>query len=189
MQDSGYFQKMAEGLIHTYYLEQDWNAALSYFDRNQVSWIGVSDQAMALDYDKLKVFFENGCNSKYEIRLLDENYSMVSKGEDFAVVIAQFLINSRVDKNGFFSLRQRASFIFHLCSGQWKVTHMHVSAPNSIVREEEYYPEEMSVENYRLLKRLLIEKTQQMEMLAQSTAGGMRGSLDDDDYTFFYVND
>ena len=85
MQDSGYFQKMTEGLIHTYYLDQDWNAALSYFDRNQVSWIGVSDQAMALDYDKLKVFFENGCNSKYEIRLLDENYSMVSKGEDFAV--------------------------------------------------------------------------------------------------------
>ena len=189
MQDSGYFQKMTEGLIHTYYLDQDWNAALSYFDRNQVSWIGVSDQAMALDYDKLKVFFENGCNSKYEIRLLDENYSMVSKGEDFAVVIAQFLINSRVDKNGFFSLRQRASFIFHLCSGQWKVTHMHVSAPNSIVREEEYYPEEMSVENYRLLKRLLIEKTQQMEMLAQTTAGGMRGSLDDENYTFFYVND
>ena len=28
-----------------------------------------------------------------------------------------------------------------------------------------------------------------MEMLAQTTAGGMRGSLDDDDYTFFYVND
>ena len=61
MQDSGYFQEMAEGLIHTYYLEQDWNAALSYFDRNQVSWIGVSDQAMALDYDirTPKSFFEN----------------------------------------------------------------------------------------------------------------------------------
>ena len=71
MQDSGYFQKMTEGLIHTYYLDQDWNAALSYFDRNQVSWIGVSDQAMAFDYDNLKVFFEKGCNSKYEIRLLN----------------------------------------------------------------------------------------------------------------------
>lgn len=69
------------------------------------------------------------------------------------------------------------------------MTHMHVSAPNSIVKEKEYYPEEMSVENYRLLKRLLIEKTQQMEILAQTTAGGMKGSLDDEDYTFFYVND
>lgn len=63
MQDSGYFQKMTEGLIHTYYLDQDWNAALSYFDRNQVSWIGVSDQAMALDYDKLKVFSRRGATA------------------------------------------------------------------------------------------------------------------------------
>ncbi len=46
----------------------------------------------------------------------------------------------------------------------------------------------MSVENYRLLKRLLVEKTKQMEILARQRLE-MQGNLDDENYTFFYVND
>lgn len=157
MQDSGYFQKLTQRLIHTYYVDQDWNAALSYFDQNQVSWIGVSDKAMALDYEKLRALFENGRSAKYETRLLEEHYNIVGRGEDFTVVIAQLTINLKMDKGRDFNLRQRASFIFHLCDSEWKVTHVHTSAPISSIGEEEFYPEQISIENYRLLEKLLSE--------------------------------
>ncbi|MEG1939905.1 MAG: EAL domain-containing protein [Eubacterium sp.] len=58
---------------------------------------------------------------------------------------------------------------------------LRTSAPDKITK--------IADPNYELLQKIITEKTEVIKMVADSINGGLKGSIDDENYTYFYVNE
>lgn len=176
-------------LIQLYYVDNDWEGAMAYFDPEESTWIGLSEGAHAYRYEEIRAFFEQGSRRSATYVLADPDFRLVASGEDFAVVMGRVRVELEQPGEAASACEQRMSFVFRLRGGALALTHLHVSMAGRAPGQGDSLPDAVSRASYERIVRALKEKSAQVEMIVRTTAGGMKGSLDDAQYTFFYVND
>ncbi|RGY96847.1 sensor domain-containing diguanylate cyclase [Clostridium sp. AM58-1XD] len=175
---------IAEDMLRAYFCTRDWEGAAGYFC-SRTDMIRMSGNVSFYDQKSMKEIFRIGIEDMPPCSITDMDLRLTREWEDSCLVTGSCCVVMDEPGTRFFQCILRITLFFVLDSeGNLKIFHQHVSVPSDPLGEEE---RKGRIE-YEQMKDDLEEKTAQIEMIARTAAGGLKGSLDDPYYTYFYVN-
>lgn len=177
----------AQELVKAYFNNENFSTIKSMF-ATDASWLGASNNTLAYHPDQFIEFFKITSNTKYNPEIIFQDSQVLYNKAELAIVYCKYHLHI-AESEILFDVDQRLSIVFKLIDGDWKILHVHASTPNDAISQEAFYENEIGKMGYLELQRALKKKTEQIEMIVRTTAGGMKGSLDDEYYTYFYVNE
>lgn len=151
--------KVGQQVILYSYQSRNSEALLSLFSQKEVSWIGPTEQDRMDSYPVLKNWVEAvlmGMPS-YQVENLD--VKIVCRGKESCGLTADFSLAGDLDReNKRLTLWQRASVFLRLEAEEWKVTHLHISAPLSCRGWMEKNYEQLTRSYRKQVEQLRIER-------------------------------
>lgn len=188
MEDFKKAPELVKSLIHRYYGGRNDTDVLNHYAKDMVSWIGIGDHLYADTYGKLGNLFRAELQKGRRCEISGEAYQLAAYGADYCVVTGCFTLWIPVEDGTHIQQEQRVTSVLAVRDGVLKIVHQHMSVPLAVMSAGEITDESVNHMNCDSLVNILKEKTEQIEMMTRITAGGVKGSLDDDQLTFFYVN-
>ena len=176
----------AEETLRGWFCKKDSRSTLEAFDRRAVVWTGMDEEGSAHGYAQLERLFSSNRDKIRPRALSGLHLEVCGRGEGFCVVTGSFDLQvvDTAERD-----HCRLTLVYTAGENGTKIIHGHVSAPGLPAGVRAHSGEPVSWAEYERLRLAFEEKAAQIEMIARTTAGGMKGSLDDDKYTYFYVND
>lgn len=175
-------------MVHLYYGGQDMKEVLSYLTED-TAWIGSFKKEMKFSAQEIVAFFQQGKRQLEDCDILAEDLRVLDCGETCCMVSGSVTVKGLEENKVAAVVNQRLSFLFRLIDGELKVAHMHISNSSQEVIEEEFHQKTDETQSYENLQKVLKEKTEVINMISDNIGGGLKGSNDDDTYSYFYVNE
>lgn len=180
--------EIVSDMLHKFYCQRDIEGVLSHLSKD-VSWIGPGEKEIKFTYEEIRDYFARGKNEIPICVICDEDFRVVYCDESCCMVAGCMTVRSGEQSGMLVEARQRVSFLIRQEDEGTKVAHMHLSNPYTEMMGEEFFPKSMGTQSYQYLQKLLNEKTEVINMINGNITGGLKGSNDDDTYSFFYVNE
>lgn len=179
---------LTEAIMRTYYCERDIYGILDRMAPD-ASWIGPGEREKIYNLKEMQTYFELGKDDVPPCEISDVDLRAVDLGEDYCLVIGSMMIRTTPECKLVLEVDQRVSFTYRYAEGVFQVVHIHNSNPYGEMNREEYFPHKIGSQSYEYLQRLIKEKTDVIDMIAGNIDGGLKGSNDDNTFSYFYVND
>lgn len=177
---------LAEETLRGWFCKKDSRSTLEAFDPRAVVWIGMDEEGSAHGYAQLEQLFLKNRDRVRPRALSGLQLEVSARGGEFCVVSGEF--DLQVVDTGERD-HCRLTLVYTAAGDGPRILHGHVSVPSLPAGLRAFGGRTVSWAEYERLRLAFEEKAAQIEMIARTTAGGMKGSLDDDKYTYFYVND
>lgn len=143
-----------------------------------------------LTYDEMLNRFNINKETIPRCNITNDHYEIIYAGEESCVVAGNLNINTSVDTAVLVDFAQRITFVYVIEENELKVKHVHISTPCSEKdMESGYFPLEQGNRTYDYLQRILSEHIKTMDMMTITMKSGLKGCFNDENYSFFYVND
>lgn len=179
---------LARQLMHAYYNKRDPREVLSFCDARFCSWIGLDETVFCQNPAEIAEALERELAEMPHCQIIGQEYALSAEEDAFCVVTGNLRLLATKSTDALYSGRLRLTFVFADRGGDLRLVHQHFSRPASQFKLNEPIPAEMNLSSFIHLQKLLAERTAQVEMIASTTVGGMKGSLDDGFCTYFYVS-
>lgn len=180
--------ELAAFVFKTYYVDREIDEVLSYFTED-ITWIGPCDHEYLIGHKAIKEYFQAGLHDIPSCHLQFTDLRTVQDNGLTAVVMGRFLVNTDMDAGMILEVKQRCSFFMERIAGKWMVRHLHNSNIYEDMHEDEYFPQTVGHQTVEYMNRLLKEKSEVIDMINDNINGGLKGSNDDDTYSYYYVNE
>ncbi|MCC0729373.1 sensor domain-containing diguanylate cyclase [Clostridioides sp. ZZV14-6048] len=180
--------ELVRHILMSFYVNRDINEVLRYMSKD-ITWIGPGEQEFLTSFNEIKDYFYAGQNEVPSCDMNNETFEVVSEDKYRCIVVGKYTIRTKENDQMILEVCQRCTFEIIENNGQLLVRHMHISNPYSEMQVDEFFPNKIGTQSYDYLQRLLKEKTEVIEMITNNINGGLKGSNDDDTYSFFYVNE
>lgn len=177
----------AQKFINTYFTSRNFDQVKNMF-APEGSWLGASNNTMANNLKQFDQYFKEGCNEGYVPEITFQDCYVIYNDDNIGIVYCNYHLHIE-SKGALFDMDQRVTIVLKQFNTTLKIIHVHASTPNDAISQEEFYTNEIAKLGYKELQQALKKKNEQIEMIIRTTAGGMKGSLDDEFYTYFYVNE
>lgn len=175
-------------ILYKFYCQRDIEGVLSHLSK-EASWIGPGEKELKFTYEEIRDYFLRGKNEIPQCGIFDEDLRVVFSDAACCLIAGCVTVRSTEQSGMLMEARQRTSFLMRLEDGELKAAHMHLSNPYMDMMEEEYFPKAVETQSHRYLQKKLGEKTEVINMINGNITGGLKGSNDDENYSFFYVNE
>ena len=179
---------LTEQLMRDYYCARDIYGVLDRMAPD-VTWIGPGKREKIHSLEEIRAYFELGRESVPPCAISDVNLRAIDLDGNCCMVVGSMTIRTLPGSQLALEVEQRVSFTYRLMDGQLKVVHLHNSNPYGDMEPDEYFPHRAGAQSFQRLQRLLGEKTEVLDMIADNINGGLKGSNDDETFSYFYVND
>lgn len=180
---------IAEAIISAFYAERDIDYVMDQF-LDEVSWIGPCEHEFFRGKQAISEYFYGGSTEVPSCLLEDMAYYLDDVSERQAGVMGKYTVRTRGEDSIIVEARQRCSFLFEKHNGRWMVKHLHTSNIYQEMQEsDEFFPTTVGKLTYDYMQELLREKTEVIDMISSNINGGLKGSNDDDQFTYFYVSE
>ncbi len=150
-------ERRAEAFVRDF-IHRFWAGDIDYFTSvltDDFVLIAAQDDQYYLDREQSIGFYRDLIASIPGVVLIDEDYSTVLAQDSVTVVSGSFYGINNPDTGTAFSARQRVTVVLRDADdGGFKIAHMHISNPISILRKGEYFPVGFSREAYRYVRML-----------------------------------
>lgn len=180
--------ELTENIMRAYYCNRD-----IYFVLNQIakdaSWIGPGERERKYTFNEIRDYFIEGQDEIPSCDVSDVDLRATELSDSIYLVAGSMTVRTTKESKLLVEVEQRLSFVYRLVNGVFQVIHMHVSNPYGEMKSDEYFPNELGSQSNQYLQRLLREKTDVLDMITGNITGGLKGSNDDDTYSYFYVNE
>ncbi|MGO0882849.1 sensor domain-containing diguanylate cyclase [Clostridioides difficile] len=180
--------ELVKHILMSFYVNRDIDEVLRYLSKD-ITWIGPGEQEFLTSFNEIKDYFYAGQNEIPSCEMNNETFKVVSEDKYRCVVVGKYTIRTKENDQMVLEVCQRCTFEIIENNGQLLVRHMHISNPYSEMQVGEFFPNKIGAQSYDYLQRLLKEKTEVIEMITNNINGGLKGSNDDDTFSFFYVNE
>ena len=181
--------KIAEAIIRAFYAERDIDFVLNQF-LDDITWIGPCEHEFFRGKQAISDYFYSGSSEVPSCLLEDTAYYQDITDDTHAVVTGTYTVRTRGEDSIIVEARQRCSFLFELYQGRWLVRHLHTSNIYQEMQEtDEYFPTTVGKLTYDYMQELLREKTEVIDMISANINGGLKGSNDDEQFSYFYVSE
>lgn len=180
--------KLAKHVIINFYVNRDIDEILKHFSKD-VTWIGPGEQEFLTSFNEIKDYFYAGQNEVPSCDISNDTFEIVSEDKNRCMVLGRYTVRTKENVQMVLEVHQRCTFEIVEDKEKLLVKHMHISNPYGEMQIDEYFPTKIGTQSYDYLQRLLKEKTEVIEMITNNINGGLKGSNDDDTYSFFYVNE
>lgn len=179
---------MTEDIMRIYYCNRDIYGVLDHM-APEASWIGPGEREKKYTLEEIRDYFIQGKDEIPSCEVSQPDLRAVDLGEDICLVTGSMTIRTTPESKLLLEVDQRVSFTYRLSGGVLQVVHMHISNPYGEMNREEFFPHNIGSQSFGYLQRLLREKTDVIDMIAGNINGGLKGSNDDDTFSYFYVNE
>nr|UWI51458.1 diguanylate cyclase [Clostridioides difficile] len=180
--------ELVRHILMSFYVNRDIDEVLRYLSKD-ITWIGPGEQEFLTSFNEIKDYFYAGQNEVPSCDMNNETFEVVSEDKYRCMVVGKYTIRTKENDQMVLEVCQRCTFEIIENNGQLLVRHMHISNPYSEMQVDEFFPNKIGTQSYDYLQRLLKEKTEVIQMITNNINGGLKGSNDDDTYSFFYVNE
>lgn len=180
--------ELARKLTRLHYCDQAVEELLSYMDPT-VTWFGCGEAEFSLHYDEIVGYFKRAPGVIPRCEIWDEEYYLTAKLEDSCIVAGRFRVRTNEASKMLLEVHQRITYVFRVIDGALKVIHLHASNPYGDLKTGEVFPAAVGKSTYDYLNRVIQKKTEQIEVMLGAMTGGLKGSRDDEVYSYFYVSD
>lgn len=174
-------------LLGDFYCRRDIGAVLDHLDRS-ATWIGPGELEQNFSYEEILTYLALSKDATPPCELSGVELRPVDLGADCCMVTGSFMVRSTQDSQ-MVEVNQRVSVTYRLTGGRLNAVHVHLSNPCAQAYPEACLPQKMGAQGDEYLQRLLREKMEVIDMIAGNINGGLKGSNDDDTFSFFYVNE
>lgn len=179
---------LTEHIMRTYYCQRDIDAVLEQMAPD-ATWIGPGAREKKYTLGEISTYFEQGKNLVPSCEVSTPDLRVVELGAEYCLVTGSVIVRTTPDSQLLIEVEQRVSFTFRLRDERFEVVHMHLSNPYEEMGEEEFFPHKAGAQSYQYLQQILREKMEVLDMIAANIDGGLKGSNDDDTFSYFYVNE
>lgn len=180
--------QLVETILSRFYCDADIDYVLEHL-MDDTSWIGPAQNEYLRGKEAIRKYFEKE-KEKMVCCILSEGEFVIDKvALNRCRVMGKYNLKTDPCTQMLVEVKQRCTFELIIENDLLKIQHMHVSNIYEDLEADEYFPEKIGKSNYEYLQRLLKEKMEVIEMVNNNIAGGLKGSHDDDTYSFFYVNE
>ncbi|NMS88564.1 diguanylate cyclase [Clostridioides difficile] len=180
--------KFAKHIITNFYVNRDIDEILKHLSKD-ITWIGPGEQEFLTSFNEIKNYFYAGQNEVPSCDISNDTFEIVSEDKNRCMVLGKYTVSTKENAQMVLEVNQRCTFEIIEDRERLLVKHMHVSNPYGEMQIDEYFPTKIGTQSYDYLQRLLKEKTEVIEMITNNINGGLKGSNDDNTYSFFYVNE
>lgn len=180
--------ELVKHILMSFYVNRDIDEVLRYLSKD-ITWIGPGEQEFLTSFNEIKDYFYAGQNEIPSCDMNNETFEVVSEDKYRCMVVGKYTIRTKENDQMVLEVCQRCTFEIIENNGQLLVKHMHISNPYGEMQVDEFFPNKIGAQSYDYLQRLLKEKTEVIEMITNNINGGLKGSNDDDTFSFFYVNE
>lgn len=180
--------KFAKHIITNFYVNRDIDEILKHLSKD-VTWIGPGEQEFLTSFNEIKDYFYAGQNEVPSCDISNDTFEIVSEDKNRCMVLGKYTVSTKENAQMVLEVNQRCTFEIIEDREKLLVKHMHISNPYGEMQIDEYFPTKIGTQSYDYLQRMLKEKTEVIEMITNNINGGLKGSNDDDTYSFFYVNE
>lgn len=175
-------------IITAFYRDRNIDDFIHSFS-DDITWIGPGEREYMTDKEEMIHYFFQGKTSVPGCIIQFNEFEIAFSSDTHCLVIGRYFLRTDESTGMLLEAHQRCSFLIVQTQDQLKVVHMHVSNPYVEMKNDEYFPREVGEQTYFYLQSKLAEKTEVIEMLNNTLEGGLKGSNDDDLYSFYYVNE
>ncbi|KPI53610.1 diguanylate cyclase [Clostridioides difficile] len=180
--------KFAKHIIINFYVNRDIDEILKHLSKD-ITWIGPGEQEFLTSFNEIKDYFYAGQNEVPSCDISNDTFEIVSEDKNRCMVLGKYTVSTKENAQMVLEVNQRCTFEIIEDRERLLVKHMHISNPYGEMQIDEYFPTKIGTQSYDYLQRLLKEKTEVIEMITNNINGGLKGSNDDDTFSFFYVNE
>lgn len=181
--------QLTQKIITWFFVDRDIDQIIHYFHKN-TTWIGPCEAEYFNSVEDIREYFYGG-NEEIPPCILDrQSYEVVSENDKEAVVMGRYTVRTNVLQDMVVEVKQRCSFIYQKVEGEWKIHHFHTSNIYEAMETGEiYFPKNLGKETYKYMQKQLKEKNEVIRMIDSNKKCGLKGSNDDETYSYFYVNE
>ena len=190
MEDHNIFLKKSHHLIKNLFIKHDAEAVVSYLHQD-CSWVGPCSKEFFTKRDTIYAYLYDIVDNIPICELSDEEYKVVHCSDQQVVVMGKYKVKiSELDRSGA-EFEQHCTMVYSYSHEKWLVSHLHTSNTlESILKENNGILQEVPEDTqYKTLMRLLNEKNEIIEMIDSNVRCGLKGSNDDDTFSYYYVNE
>ncbi|NBK97479.1 MAG: diguanylate cyclase [Erysipelotrichia bacterium] len=180
--------QFVENLLSYFYHDHDVEYVLDCLADN-ASWIGPAEREYYQGKAAIEQHLKEEKNHMICCNVTDCDFNVDDCYGDRIRVMGRYIVSTDESTNMIISVNQRCSFDLSYKDHQYVIHHMHISNIYEALQQGEYFPKTAGKKNYELLRNLLNEKMEQIEMINNNITGGLKGSNDDETYSFFYVSE
>ena len=179
---------VTEQIMRTYYSHRDIYAVLDRMAPD-ATWIGPGVREKIYTLEEMRAYFEAGRDAVPPCEVSNVALRAFDLSDDLCLVAGSMTIRTTPESGLLLKVDQRVSFTLRYTGGDFQVVHLHNSNPYEEMEQEEYFPHKIGSQSYQYLQQLLREKTEVLDMIAGNINGGLKGSNDDETFSYFYVNE
>ena len=179
---------LTRSLFIEFYVTRDIDTVLGYF-MDDCSWIGPCDHEYFIGKDAISKYFYAGKTEVPSCRLDFLNLDTVFETEDHAITMGKFDLRTNAEDGLILQVTQRCSITMQKQDGLWKIHHLHNSNIYEEMHEDPYFPKTVGKQTMDYMNQLLNEKSEVIDMISSNINGGLKGSNDDETFSYFYVNE
>ncbi len=179
---------LAYDFLKTLYVSRNINK-ISDFLHEHCTWIGASNKEVMVDKESICAFFQDRFQSVQSCVLTNEKFEIVSQSKTQIVVMGSYFLKIVGLNKSEYAISQHCTIIFTKVDNAFKVLHLNTS---NTAECNHLNPSLMSVgsdRSYDTLLRLLKEKNEIIQMLDSNPHCGLKGSIEDEKFTYYYVNE
>lgn len=179
---------LTRSLFTSFYVDRNIDNVLDYF-MDDCSWIGPCDHEYFIGKQAISKYFYAGKEDVPSCQLTFLNLDTVFESEDCAIAMGKFDLRTNAEDGLILQVTQRCSATMRKQNGYWKIHHLHNSNIYEEMHEDPYFPRTVGRQTMDYMNQLLKEKTEVIDMISSNINGGLKGSNDDDTFSYFYVNE
>lgn len=179
---------LTRSLFIKFYVTRDIDTALAYF-ADDCSWIGPCDHEYFIGKEAIRNYFYAGKEDVPSCQVTFLNLDTVFETEDHAIAMGKFDLRTNAEDGLILQVTQRCSLTLRKQAGLWKIHHLHNSNIYEEMHEDPYFPKTVGKQTMDYMNQLLKEKSEVIDMISSNINGGLKGSNDDDTFSYFYVNE
>lgn len=174
--------------IRLFYSGQDVERVLDRF-ADGFSWFGAGDIEYSTSVEDVRAYLAERAPLAPACHVSDEDLHLVNVGETQCTVMGRYWVRTDESSGMLVEEHQRCTYELVDDQGVLRIAHVHVSNPYQAMQSKPYFPFEAGEQNYQYLQRMLREKSDLIDTIADNINGGLKTSNDDEHYSFRYVGE
>lgn len=179
---------VVKDILNKFYCESDIKGML-YHLSPKIIWIGPGEDEELLNYKDLKARYGQSKESLPYCSIWKQDIKVIYETNCLCSLAGTFTLKSKEENGILLEHELRFCMLLEWENERFQGILVHISESRWNTVTDKYTQSENDEVNYKNLQRLLLEKTEVINMINSNIMGGLKGSNDDENFSYFYVNE
>lgn len=176
--------RVCHTFMQAYYIERDPQAVMDCLS-DTCTWINATTAEYFCERSAINAYVRDNICLLPSVQVQEEEHHVVAQSAMQMMLTGSFALYS--DEEHVLLLRKQYTMVFMLMQQEWKIQHVYLSVTEGSLAAVQS-TREMGEHTLAFMQHKLNEKTEIIDMIDTNAKCGLKGSNDDETFSFYYVN-